>query len=127
MVSATVFLCYNQIMKKLRPLDFIFAITITSLGIFLTVKSFSQKGSLVKVNADGRHYEYSAKQDGIYKVGGPLGITTFEIKDGRVRIIDSPCPNKTCINQGWHSPLVCLPNNVIITLEDQGEFDAIAE
>ena len=114
-------------MKKTKPLDFIFVIAITALGIFLTVKSFSQKGSLVKVNADGKHYEYSAKQDGIYKVGGPLGITTFEIKDGRVRIIDSPCPNKTCVNQGWHSPLVCLPNNVIITLEDEGEFDAIAE
>ena len=126
-VSATVFLCYNQIMKKLRPLDLFFAIAITTLGIFLTVKSFSQKGSVVKVNADEKHYEYSAKQDGIYKVGGPLGITTFEIKDGKVRIIDSPCPNKTCVNQGWHSPLVCLPNNVIITLEEEGEFDAIAE
>jgi len=114
-------------MKKLRLLDFIFAIAITTLGIFLTVKSFSQKGSVVKVNADGRHYEYSSKQDGIYKVGGPLGITTFEIKNGKVRIIDSPCPNKTCVNQGWHSPLVCLPNNVIITLEEEGEFDAIAE
>ena len=115
------------VMKKLRLLDFIFAIAITTLGIFLTVKSFSQKGSVVKVNADGRHYEYSSKQDGIYKVGGPLGITTFEIKNGKVRIIDSPCPNKTCVNQGWHSPLVCLPNNVIITLEEEGEFDAIAE
>lgn len=119
--------CAIFFMKKLRLLDFIFAITITSLGIFLTVKSFSQKGSVVKVNADEKHYEYSAKQDGIYKVGGPLGITTFEIKDGKVRIIDSPCPNKTCVNQGWHSPLVCLPNNVIITIEKEGEFDAIAE
>ena len=127
MVSATVFLCYNQIMKKLRPLDFAFAVIILGLGIFLTAKSVSQKGSVVRVNADGEHYEYSAKKDGIYKVGGALGITTFEIKNGRVRIIDSPCPNKTCVNQGWHSPLVCLPNNVIITLEDEGEFDAISE
>lgn len=127
MVSATVFLCYNKIMKKLRPLDFLFTIIICGLGIFLTVKNLSQKGSLVKVNADGKSYEYSAKQDGIYKVGGPLGITTFEIKGGRVRIIDSPCPNKTCVNQGWHSPLACLPNKVIITLEEEGEFDAISE
>lgn len=127
MVSATVFLCYNQIMKKLRPLDYLFAIIILGLGIFLTVKNLSQKGSIVKVNADGRHYEYSAKQDGVYKVGGPLGITTFEIKDGHVRIIDSPCPNKTCVNQGWHSPLVCLPNNVIITLETEGDLDAVSE
>lgn len=114
-------------MKKLRPLDFCFALIISGLGIFLTIKSISHKGSIVTVKVDGKRYEYSAKQDGIYKVSGALGITTFEIKDGRVRIIDSPCPNKTCINQGWHSPLVCLPNNVIITLEDEGGFDAIAE
>ena len=114
-------------MKKLRPLDYIFTFAVLTLGIFLTIKNLSQKGSVVKVNAAGNLYEYSAKQDGIYKVGGALGITTFEIKNGRVRIIDSPCPNKTCRNQGWHSPLVCLPNNVIITLEDEGEFDAFSE
>ena len=114
-------------MKKFRPLDFIFIIIFLSLGIFLTVKNISRKGSIVKVNAAGNRFEYSAKQDGIYKVAGLLGITTFEVKDGLVRIIDSPCPNKTCVNQGWHSPLVCLPNNVIITLEDEGEFDAISE
>lgn len=114
-------------MKKLQPLDFIFSAAVLILGIFLTVKNISQKGSVVKVNANGNHYEYSADKDGIYKVEGPLGITTFEIKNSRVRIIDSPCQNKTCINQGWHSPLVCLPNNVIITLEAEGEFDAISE
>ena len=114
-------------MKKFRLLDFIFTIAVLVLGIYLTVRKFSQKGSLVKVNAAGSHYEYSAKQDGIYKVAGALGMTTFEIKDGKVRIIDSPCPNKTCVNQGWHSPLVCLPNNVIITLEEEGEFDALSE
>ena len=114
-------------MKKIRPLDIIFAVSVIGLGIFLTVKSVSHKGSVVAVKADGNRYEYSPKKDGIYKVKGVMGITTFEIKDGRVRIIDSPCPNKTCVNQGWHSPLVCLPNNVIITLEEEGEFDAIAE
>lgn len=114
-------------MKKLRPLDFLLTITILSLGIFLTVKNLTHHGNIIKVNAAGNHYEYSAKKDGIYKVRGVLGITTFEIKDGRVHIIDSPCPNKTCVNQGWHSPLVCLPNNVIITVEDEGEFDAFSE
>ncbi len=114
-------------MKKLRPLDFVLIIAIAGLGIFLTIKNISRKGSRVSVKADGKLYEYSAKKDGIYKVGGALGITTFEIKDGRVRIIDSPCPNKNCVNQGWHSPLVCLPNNVIITLENQGDFDAVSE
>lgn len=124
----TCHLLYNiPKMKKFRPFDFILIITILAFGIFLTVKNLTQRGSIVKVNASGNHYEYSTKKDGIYEVKGLLGITTFEIKDGRVRIIDSPCPNKTCVNQGWHSPLVCLPNNVIITIEDEGEFDALSE
>lgn len=120
-------LIYTQTMKKIRAFDFIFTILFLTLGIFLTVKSISQTGNIVKVNAAGKHYEYSAKKDGLYKVAGALGITTFEIKNGKVRIIDSPCPNKTCVNQGWHSPLVCLPNNIIITLDAEGELDAISE
>ena len=114
-------------MKKLRPFDLLFIITFLTLGIFMTAKNISQNGNVIKVNTGEEVYEYSAKPDGIYKVKGLIGITTFEIKDGRVRIIDSPCPNKTCINQGWHSPLVCLPNNVIITIENEGEFDALSE
>ena len=81
-------------------------------------------------------YEYSAELDGTYTVAGELGETTFEIKDGRVRITDSPCPNKTCISQGWHNPLVCLPNKVMITVEGEAgqgsgrgevQLDAVSE
>ena len=119
----------------LLPFDILIIILIAAAGIFLIVRGLGQKGSRVVVNAAGVKYEYSASQNGTYKVPGELGPTTFEIKDGRVRIIDSPCPNKTCIAQGWHNPLVCLPNKVIITVEDEGgkgakkggEFDAISE
>lgn len=118
-------------MKKMRkgihllPFDILIIILIVACGFFLTVRG--QKGSKVVVNAAGMKYEYSAELDGTYTVAGELGPTTFEIKDGRVRIIDSPCPNKTCISQGWHNPLVCLPNKVMITVEGEAEFDAISE
>ena len=121
---------------KLLPLDILIVFLAAGCGIFLTVRSArAQKGGRVCVNANGVHYEYSVSVDGVYTVEGELGPTSFEIKDGRVRITDSPCPNKTCITQGWHNPLVCLPNKVIITVEDEGEvgaekgveFDAISE
>ncbi len=122
----------------LRPMDILIIFLVAAAGIFLTVRGLGQKGSRVLVNAAGVKYEYSASQNGIYIVDGELGQTTFEIKDGRVRITDSPCPNKTCISQGWHNPLVCLPNKVMITVENetgQGrgrsngevELDAISE
>ena len=135
-------------MKKMRkgphllPIDILIIFLIAAAGIFLTVRGLGQKGSRVVVNAAGVKYEYSVSQNGTYTVAGELGPTTFEIKDGRVRITDSPCPNKTCISQGWHNPLVCLPNKVMITVEgensvktrqgrgpsnEEAELDAVSE
>ena len=121
-------------LKNLRLFDYIFILLFLFTGIFLCVNGILQHGSKVVVNASGKQYEYSANQNGVYEVEGPLGKTVFEIKDGRVRITDSPCPHKTCVNQGWHSPLVCLPNDVIISVQNDtfaeqkpGDFDAISE
>ena len=129
-------------MKKKRPgphllpLDILIIILVAACGIFLTVRGLGRKGSRIVVNAAGVKYEYSAELDGTYTVAGELGETTFEIKDGRVRITDSPCPNKTCISQGWHNPLVCLPNKVMITVEGEAgqgsgrgevQLDAVSE
>ena len=127
----------KNIMPRFRPLDILIILLVVAGGVFFTVRGAVRKGSRVSVNANGVHYEYSATSNGVYTVAGELGETTFEIKDGRVRIIDSPCPNKTCVAQGWHNPLVCLPNKVMITVESEGgagdgvegggEFDAISE
>lgn len=89
--------------------------------------SFLVKGETVHIEAMGKSYEYSLEKDATFFVEGPLGKTQIEIKDHKVRIIDSPCPNKTCIARGWSNPIVCLPNQVIITLENKGGLDAIAE
>lgn len=127
----------KNIMPRFKPLDILIIFLVVAGGVFFTVRGAVRKGSRVSVNANGVHYEYSATANGMYKVAGELGETTFEIKDGRVRIIDSPCLNKTCVAQGWHNPLVCLPNKVMITIESDGgagagveqggEFDAISE
>lgn len=121
-------------MQKPKPLDILIFSAALFISAALIKKSFAFKGSRVIVQADGKRYEYSATANGVYKVQGTLGFTAFEIKDRRVHITDSPCQNKICVNQGWSSPLVCLPNNVIITLEDEnpedkgeGAFDAVSQ
>lgn len=122
---------YTSAMKfkfpALKPLDYIILVLLLSAGLFLTIKSFTKKGAKVHVLANGQEYEYSASNDGIYSVEGAIGETTFEIKKGKVHIIDSPCKNKICVNQGWSSPLICMPNNVMIMVEDNEEYDAISE
>ena len=123
----------NFFLKKVRAADFVILIFLLVLSIFLVKKSFLKKYGKVKVNANGTEYEYSLSQDGIYKVEGALGITVIEIKNKKVRILDSACPNKTCVNQDFANPIVCLPNKVIIQLEiesknsSSGDFDVVSQ
>ena len=115
-------------MKHLKPLDFIAILSSFFLGVYLICTNSINRAQKIIVIANNITYEYDANKNGTYTVNGLCGETTFEIQNGRVRIIDSACPNKTCVAQNWSSPLVCLPNKVIITAEqNNGEFDAFSE
>lgn len=58
--------------------------------------------------------------EGVYEVVGPLGTSRFEVQGGRVRMLESPCPEKICINTGWigepGEAIACVPNRVIIAV-----------
>ena len=118
-------------MKKILPADIAVLVLVIALSVFFTRNNASKTGDKVSAVADKVRYEYSAQKNGIYTIQGTLGATTFEVKNGKIRILDSPCPEKKCVAQGWASPLVCLPNGVIITLENAaprtGEFDAVSQ
>jgi len=114
-------------MKTLRFGDFIVLALILAISLITLSLLFLNKGSTVVIQTPDAVFEYPLTKDAVYEVEGDIGITKVEVKDGRVRIIDSPCPNKTCINQSWGTVLVCLPNQVIVTTEESGGFDAIAE
>ena len=50
---------------------------------------------------------------------------TLEISESKkVRIIESDCPDKTCVKTGWISlpgqAIVCLPNRTVIKIESHG-------
>ncbi len=120
--------------KCLCPLDFVIFAFALFTAFFFTWKFFFplkknadfNKNSKVVVIQDKKRYEYSAYKNATYTVQGSLGKTVFQVKDKKIRILSSPCTGKNCVLQGWGSPLVCLPNNVMITLETSGDFDAVS-
>ena len=73
----------------------------------------------------------SLNDDQRFSVDGRLGKTEIEIKDRRVRVIESPCKRKICLHTGWiHKPyqtIICAPNRVVIRLfgSDKDELDGI--
>lgn len=44
---------------------------------------------------------------------------TAEIRDGKIRMLQSDCPDKLCVKQSWSNlvPIVCLPNQIVIEIK----------
>jgi len=60
------------------------------------------------------------------------GQMLIEIKEGRIRVKESDCPRKICVNTGWiKTPgqiIVCVPNKVLVEIKSAGSpfLDAVA-
>ena len=57
-----------------------------------------------------------------FTVDGPAGTNTVQVEPGRIRVAAADCPDQVCVHQGWISagavPIVCLPNQLVIQIED---------
>ena len=53
---------------------------------------------------------------------GTHGNNIISVEQGRIRVFAASCPDLICVRQGWVSnglvPIVCLPNRLVITLDD---------
>jgi len=97
-------------------------ILLISIAILLFIASASLGGGdgYVNVESPEGSFRYSLATDREVVVHGPLGDTHIIIENGSAKIIDSPCPNKTCIQQGAISTsngwIACLPNQILLTI-----------
>ena len=58
-----------------------------------------------------------------FTVSGPVGENVIQIEPGRICVSHADCPDQVCVNMGWLTsesmmPIVCLPNRLVIELED---------
>lgn len=67
-------------------------------------------------------------KDQSYVVQGSLGPVDIEVKDQKVRVEKENSPYHLCSIQGWvsdaNTPIVCLPNNIVVVIETQDEADS---
>ena len=90
-------------------------------------------GSRVLIYQDGKETaDISLNSDRTVQVEGPLGISVIEVKNGKVRMLKSPCPQQICVHMGQiskpHSSIVCVPNRVMILIPaDHDSLDAITQ
>jgi hypothetical protein len=76
------------------------------------------------------NFVYPLNQNREIEIEGKLGTAKIIIEDGRVKILNSPCPLKICERKGWISKkgdfIICIPNRIVIKITGK-EYDAITE
>jgi hypothetical protein len=123
---------FKKTIRETTPFDWILLTVLLffSLSGFVFVKKLIPAGDAVIIEVNGKKaYQLSIGEDRIVDVRGAQGITRVEIKDQRVRVVDSECPQKICVRQGWirQGAIICLPNRVVVTIEgdEERKIDAI--
>ena len=106
-------------------------LAITSL---FAINMKRQPGETCSIEVSGKlidHLKLSENRDLL--VNGPIGETLIKIKNHKVRVTHSDCPEKICVKTGWiHKTgefIVCVPNKVVIKIdgEKNDHFNVITQ
>lgn len=87
--------------------------------------------NIATIYVDGIKYteiDLAASEDIIFTITASNGSkNTIEIKDHNIRMHSAECKNNLCVRRGWADdtllPIVCLPNNVVITVTQNNTAD----
>ncbi|SKA72810.1 hypothetical protein SAMN05428976_10176 [Clostridium sp. USBA 49] len=118
---------------KLKPLDIIIIIILIIIALGSSAIPFinsnkNYNNKYVEIELKGKLYKRLPLDNNINEkivVESDLGKNIVEISNGKVRIIDSDCPDKICIQDGAISTpgsmLVCLPHKLVVQIKGENE------
>ncbi len=88
-----------------------------------------QNGKLLEsINLDTVTTPYELKIESAHG-----GYNVISVEHGKICVSDASCPDHVCMNTGWISnsivPIVCLPNELVIQINNgnQNDIDATAQ
>jgi hypothetical protein len=101
-------------------------------GFFYYFGAGFNKGDWVVIKVDAKRVAcFPLRTNHVAHVQGPLGTKEVEIKNGRARIVRSPCKLKVCIKSGYIQYAdrlsTCLPHKVVLRIEGDAQpgLDAV--
>ncbi len=97
----------------------IVGMVLLNLALFYQLGFKNTQGSFVVVEVDQQEVaRVPLSMDRVLHISGKLGETEVEIRDGKTRILRSPCKNKVCIKTGYiryaDRMAACIPNGVVV-------------
>lgn len=128
----------GRIMKRKtgkNDIILIAALAVLALAAYLGTTYFqgkNTKNAVAVIKIDGEEYgRYPLAEEITEQIEVPEGgYNVLKIAEGRADITEASCPDKICVN---HRPvsrkgqsIVCLPNKVVIEIENGQESDVDA-
>jgi len=117
----------RALLRRMTALDRLI-VAVLLLGILASffLLGSRPRGERVLVERDGRLlFSAPLGENRVVDLEGPLGSTRLEIRDGRARILASPCPTKACIGMGAIARrgelLACVPNQLLVRIDGEGD------
>jgi Uncharacterized protein conserved in bacteria len=110
--------------RSFRILDVAIILAVAAIAVVMGFRIYGNRTGSVHlvVEAPGGSWIYKLDTDRTVTIPGALGPTVIKIEQNSARIIESACPNKTCVAAApiskkgeWNA---CLPNKVIIRVAD---------
>jgi hypothetical protein len=93
-------------------------LALAALAWPVTYLAAAGRSDVAVVTAPGGTSEIALRPDRTLGVAGARGPLTLELRDGAVRVLEAPCPDRLCVHQGSvsavGSALVCVPNGVSV-------------
>jgi len=111
----------GRLRSLLTPGDvaLIIVLLLASGGSIVVLRAALAAGEYCVIFAGDEEFgRFPLSKDRTVHVPGPLGTTDVVIRQGSVRVVDSPCPHRVCVSMGEKrrsgETVACVPNRVLV-------------
>ncbi len=114
-------------MKNRTWMILIGAVLLLSVGLSVLVFLPGKEATQAEIRLDGKVYKtLDLRVDQQVRVETEDGYNIVTVENGKIAVTDASCPDHHCMNRGFCSggtPIVCLPNRLVISFLDGEEID----
>ena len=105
-------------------------ILVVCIGLSIPLLLPGQASDCAQIVSDGQLlHTVDLRLDRQFRITTPAGGSNIvTVKDGKVAVTEANCPDHYCMERGFcnsGSPIVCLPNRLVINFTGELEIDAI--
>ena len=105
-------------------------ILIVCIGLSIPLLLPGRASSGAEILSDGQVlYRVDLQLDRQFHITTPSGGSNIvTVKDGKIAVTEANCPDHYCMERGFcnsGSPIVCLPNRLVIRFSGELEIDAV--